>query len=138
MSGIGPITGAANTIVFAGLSVDVAMPSLGTWYDASSITLGPGLWMVSASIILNVPGTCLVTARVFNGAASARDQPGAVTGALTAFHAMNDSFAIRLTAASTTLTLRAAANITGCAMVAGAPPYGIGGEATRILAVRLA
>jgi hypothetical protein len=123
------------------LSADVQLANTNQWYDGPSVTLPAGTWLVraSATFIRNTTGVAHWTGRISdktNHFASGQQYTASVSGI-----AFTMSVEEIITLASTTdIFFQASTNAGNAAalMKAAAAVNGVGNNATRITAIRLA
>ena len=121
----------------ATLGANSALPTAGAWVDGPAVTLEKGVWMVSATILVESSAAGEVALRVYDGAAGFLAAQASHPATAGSFTTITTSGVIALPA-SATLTLQATPSITTAAVYMIAETT-IGGalDATRLSAVQI-
>lgn len=130
---------AALTTASALLGADVSMPTATTWYDAVSLTLAAGTWLLLAGLTGTNGGVISdITARLYDSTNSANLAHG--TGPVrTGTACVSVALAALVSpTGSTTYKLQGASDANTSTIKASSTQNGAGNTATYLLAVRLA
>mgnify|MGYP001613687937 CR=1 FL=1 len=141
-SGTDTVTPAVSlTTAAASLGVDVTMTLANTWYDGPSILLAAGTWYITGAITVQLPGTGVVTARLWDGTTTESSGSSSVTADPFTATTLIDTIPLPglvVLGSSTTYKLSAASTVAASTIKAAAVDNGVGNNASHIHAVRIA
>lgn len=121
----------------ANILANTPIPTAGAWVSGPQLTLGKGVWSISAMALVETGASGIIAARLFNGASGVFATQASHPATANYFTALHLAGVISVSAPMT-LTLQAAPSITS-ATISMIAQTTIGGalDATRLCAVKI-